>query len=82
MAAVRLAFACSLAPGQAEVLAINSTSAISGRPPMSRADVIDEAEGGGVETESDLDRGTLAVAVAREASTWATTLLSLAGFGP
>jgi hypothetical protein len=49
---------------------------------MSRADVIDEAEGGGVETESDLDRGTLAVAVAREASTWATTLLSLAGFGP
>lgn len=77
--ATGLAAAGSLAPVRAEVLALNSTSAISGQPTMSNADVINEADGGGFETQSDLDRGT-PVAVAPETSTWATALLSFAGF--
>jgi hypothetical protein len=45
------------------------------------ADVVNEAHGEEFEVQSDLDRGTPAVTVAPESSTWATALLSLAGFG-
>jgi hypothetical protein len=79
LCAAGLAFGCSLAPGQAEVLAINSAPAISSQLSMGSAEVIDEADGGAVETESGRDRETLAVTP--EASTWVTALLSFADFG-
>jgi hypothetical protein len=80
LCAAGLAFACSLAAGQAEVLAISSGPAISVQPPMSSADVFDETDVGGVETEADVDPGT-PVTVAPETSTWVTALLSFADFG-
>jgi hypothetical protein len=81
--AAGLAVACSLPPAQAEVLAINSSSATSEQPIISGAsgaEVPNEADGESVETESDLDRGT--PAVVPQASTWTTALLSLAGLSP
>jgi hypothetical protein len=97
LSAAGLAVAFSLAPGQAEVVSVNSTFAINGMatigdPPIVSGD-IDVAGGalsGDFEVQSapivsrdtfDLDRGTLAVTVVPELSTWATTLLSLTGFG-
>jgi len=92
-----LAVAFSIAPGQAEVLAVDSTFAINGMatigdPPILSGD-IDIASGppsGDFEVQLapnvpadtfDLNPGTLAVAVVPEPSTWAATLLSLMGFG-
>ena len=97
LSAAGLAVAFSMAPGQAEVLAVNSTFAIDGMatisdPPILSGDidVASEPTSGDFEVQSapivladtfDLNDGTLAVAVVPELSTWATTLLSLMGFG-
>ncbi len=97
LSAAGLAVAFSLAPGQAEVLAVNSAYAINGMatiddPPVvsGGAEVASEAFSGDFEVQSapivssdtfDPDRGTLAVMVGPELPTWATTLLSLTGFG-
>jgi hypothetical protein len=80
LSAAGLAFACSLAPAEAEVLAINSASAIGDQPPLRSAGLADEADAVSFETQSDLDRGA-PIAVAPETSTWATALLSFVGFG-
>jgi hypothetical protein len=97
LSAAGLAVAFSMAPGQAEVLAVDSTFAIKGMatigdPPILNGD-IDVAGGppsGDFEVQSapivpadtfDLNPGTPAVGVVPEPSTWATTLLSLMGFG-
>jgi hypothetical protein len=91
LSAVGLAAALSLTTGHAEALAFDTAFAIdevamaSDDPPLMdgfvETDVVDEAHGEEFEIQSDLDRGTLAVTVAPELSTWATTLFSLAGFG-
>jgi hypothetical protein len=92
-----LAVAFSIAPGQAEVLAVDSTFAINGMatigdPPILSGDIdiVSGPPSGDFEVQSapnvpadtfDLNPGTLAVAVVLEPSTWAATLLSLMGFG-
>ena len=97
LSAAGLAVAFALAPGQAEVLAVDSTFAINGMatigdlPIMSGdADAAGGASSGDFEVQSapivshdtlDSDRGTLAVTAVPELPTWATTLLSLTGFG-
>jgi hypothetical protein len=91
LSAAGLAAAISLTTGHAEVLAFDSAFAIDGvavasdDPPLMdgfvEADVVNEAHGEEFEVQSDLDRGTPAVTIAPESSTWATALLSLAGFG-
>ena len=97
LSAAGLAVAFALAPGQAEVLAIDSTFAINGMatigdPPIMSgdADAAGGASSGDFEVQSapivshdtfDSDRGTLAVTAVPELPTWATTLLSLTGFG-
>jgi hypothetical protein len=91
LSAAGLAAAISLTTGHAEVLAFDSAFAIDGvavasdDPPLMdgfvEADVVNEAHGEEFEVQSDLDRGTPAVTVAPESSTWATALFSLAGFG-
>ena len=68
LSAAGLAVAFALAPGQAEVLAVDSTFAINGTATISH-------------DTFDSDRGTLAVTAVPELPTWATTLLSLTGFG-
>jgi hypothetical protein len=68
LSAAGLAVAFALAPGQAEVLAVDSTFAINGTATISY-------------DTFDSDRGTLAVTAVPELPTWATTLLSLTGFG-
>ena len=68
LSAAGLAVAFALAPGQAEVLAVDSTFAINGTATISY-------------DTFDSDRGTLAVTAVPEPPTWATTLLSLTGFG-
>src|ERR1700733_1380111 len=97
LSAAGLAVAFSMAPGQAEVLTIDSTFAINGMvtigdPPILSGN-IDVAGGpprGGLELHAprflpadtfDLNPGTPAVGIVPEPSTWATTLLSLMGFG-
>jgi hypothetical protein len=96
VSAAGLAVAFSLASGQAEVLAIASTSAndemaaIDDAPDANgEIDVATQAPIGDFEVQSapiasrdsfDLDPGTPAVAVVPELSAWATTLLSFAGF--
>ena len=94
LCAAGLAVAFSLAPGQAEVLAVNSTFAINGMATISDpAEVMAtssllarlhfEVQSAAIVSGDpfDLDHGTLAVTVVSELSTWATTLLSLRGFG-
>ena len=97
LSAAELAFAFTLAPGQAEVLAVDSTFAINGMatigdPPIMSgdADAAGGASSGDFEVQSapivshdtfDLNPGTPVVGVVPEPSTWATTLLSLMGFG-
>jgi hypothetical protein len=95
LSAAGLAVAFALAPGQAEVLAVDSTFAINGTigdPPIMSddADAAGWASSGDFEVQSapivshdtlDSDRGTLAVTAVPELPTWATTLLSLTGFG-
>ena len=92
-----LALAFSLAPGEAEVLAVNSPAEISGMttigdPPLGVGDVdaASEAPSGDFEVQSapivshdavDVDDGTLAVTAAPELPNWAMTLLSFTGFG-
>jgi hypothetical protein len=95
--AAGLAVAVSLAPGEAEVLAVNSTAEINGMttisdPPIVSGDIdaANEAPSGDFEVQSapivshdavDVDRRTLAVTAAPELPNWATTLLSFTGFG-
>jgi hypothetical protein len=91
--AAGLAFAFSSAPGEAEVLAINSTVEINGATPppaVGDIDAASKAPSGDLEVHSapiishdavDVDRGTLAVTATPELPNWATTLLSLTGFG-
>jgi hypothetical protein len=97
LSAAGLAVVFSMAPGQAEVLSVNSTFAINGMPTVGDplivngdSDVASGASSGDFEVQSapivspdtsDLDRGTLAATVVPELPTWATTLLSFAGFG-
>ena len=97
LSAAGLAVVFSLAPGQAEVLSVDSTFAINGMPTVGDPpivngdiDVAGGASSGDFEVQSapivspdtsDLDRGTLAATVVPELPTWATTLLSFAGFG-
>jgi hypothetical protein len=97
LSAAGLAFAFSMAPGQAEVLSVNSTFEFSGMarvgdPPIVSGDteVASGPPSGDFEVQSapivptdtfDLNRGTLAAAVVPDLSTWGTTLLSLMGFG-
>lgn len=92
-----LAIAFSLAPGQAEVLALDLAYAINGvaaigDPPIvsGGVGVASEASSGDFEVQSapivsrdtfESDRGTLAITTGPELPTWATTLLSLTGFG-
>jgi hypothetical protein len=94
--AAGLAIAFSPAPGEAEVLAINSNAEISamttiGDPPLvvGDVDVASEAHSGDLEVQSapsvshdavDVDRGTLAVTAAPALPNWAMTLLSFTGF--
>jgi hypothetical protein len=95
--AAGLAVAFSPAPGEAEVLAVNSPAEMSGMitigdPPLGVGDVdaADEAPSGDFEVQSapivsddavDVDRGTLAATAAPELPNWAMTLLSFTGFG-
>jgi len=97
LSAAGLAFAFTLAPGQAEVLAVDSTFAINrtariGDPPIvsGDTDAAGGASSGDFEVQSapivshdtfDSDRVTLAVTAVPEVPTWVTTLLSLTGFG-
>jgi hypothetical protein len=95
VSAAGLGLAFSLAPGQAEVLAVDATFAINGMatigdPPIVSGDTDDWASNGDFEVQSapivshdafDSDRGMLAVTAVPELPTWATTLLSLTGFG-
>jgi hypothetical protein len=97
ISAAGLAVAFSVAPGQAEVLTVDSTFAINdvatiGDPPILSGDidVASARPSGDFEVQSapivpadtlDLNPGTLASGVVTEPSTWATTLLSLMGFG-
>jgi hypothetical protein len=93
VSAAGLALAFSLAPGQAEVLSVNSTFANNSMATISDPPVVSgdtDVASGDFEVQSaptvssdtfDPDRGTLAVTVAPELSTWATTLLGLTGFG-
>ena len=97
LSAAGLAFAFSMAPGQAEVLSVNSTFEFTGMarvgdPPIVSGDteVASGPPSGDFEVQSapivpadtfDLNPGTPAVGVVPEPSTWATTLLSLMGFG-
>jgi hypothetical protein len=95
LSAAGLAGALTMAPGQAEVLSVNSTFEFSGMtpvgdPPIASGDteVASGTPSGDFEVQSaptvpagtlDLDRGTLAATGVPD--TWATTLLSLIGFG-
>jgi hypothetical protein len=95
--AAGMALAFSSAPGEAEVLAINSPAEVSGittigDPPLVVGDVdaASEAPSGDFEVQSapivshdaiDVDHGTLAVTAASELPNWAMTLLSFTGFG-
>jgi hypothetical protein len=96
LSAVGLIFAFSLAPGQAEVLSVDSTFAINGMATISDppaltddTDIASATPSGDFEVQSapisrdtlDLDRGTLGVTAVSELPNWATTLLSLIGFG-
>jgi hypothetical protein len=95
--AAGLAVAFSPAPGEAEVLAVNSTTEISGMttigdPPLVVGDIdaASKAPSGDFEVQPapivshdavDIDRRTLAVTAAPELPNWAMTLLSFTGFG-
>jgi len=91
LSAVGLAAALFLTTGHAEVLAFDAAFALDevalagdNPAPMdgyAEADLLNEAHGEEFEVQSDLDRGTPAVTVEPESSTWATALFSLAGFG-
>jgi hypothetical protein len=95
--AAGFALAFSLAPGKAEVVAVASTFAINdiasiGDTPNVSDDteVAGRASSGDFEVQSapiashdtfGSDPGSLAVTAVPELPTWATTLLSFAGFG-
>jgi hypothetical protein len=91
LSAAGLAAVLSITAGHAEVLAFDSAFVIDGvavasdDPPVIdgsavEADVVNETYGEELEDRSDLDRGTRAITVATESSTWVTALFSLAWF--
>jgi hypothetical protein len=81
-----LAATLSLTSGHAEVLTFDSAFAIDGvavaseHPPV-EADVVIEAASEDFADQSDLNRGTLAVTVPSNSSSWVTALFNLFGFG-